>query len=233
MRFISLGCWCGTTISLRGNNLYEEALPFDYIRSTFNGIIDCFENNYVNFLPKKIELDIIPNYHYTNKSFRGKYFGFYHHNLHDRKIINDFKRRIWRLIDILNSNTEIIFIRTIVTDDYNEEINLTDKFINVIRLKYPNLKFIIIFIIPNQETTQYYKNINNNINNNKVYIFTLNDKSNINDNLKDEYKPIYDFILNNDLFNIIPENNNDIVVNNNIKNKHNNINGISIVRNDN
>ena len=32
-------------MSLRVNNLYEEAYPFDHIRSKFIGIIYMFENN--------------------------------------------------------------------------------------------------------------------------------------------------------------------------------------------
>ena len=148
MRFISLGCWCGTTISLRGNNLYEEALPFDYIRSTFNGIIDCFENNYVNFLPKKIELDIIPNYHYTNKSFRGKYFGFYHHNLHDKKNIpikcfNEKKNVVYIYTKYLDeaSGTEII-ASPVVTSVTPTTSTATDKSIFFILLPIPELKRI-------------------------------------------------------------------------------------------
>ena len=54
INFISLGGWCGTTMSLRGNKLYEKALPFDHTRSTFEGIIDCFETDFLNFFPKKL-----------------------------------------------------------------------------------------------------------------------------------------------------------------------------------
>jgi len=91
MKFISIGGWCGTTISLRSNNIYEESYPFDYIRSTFTGIIDCIETNFSNFFPKEIKMDKLPNYMW--KSFRGKYFGFYHYPEHDLtkdKVINDF-----------------------------------------------------------------------------------------------------------------------------------------------
>lgn len=54
INFISLGGWCGTIISSRGNKLYKNALPFDYISLTFEGIIDCFENVFLNLFPKKI-----------------------------------------------------------------------------------------------------------------------------------------------------------------------------------
>ena len=211
-------------MSLRGNELYEEALPFDYIRSTFIGIIDCFENNFNNFFPEKLNIDIIENYSYSGKSFRGKYFGFYHHNLLDNNIISNFNSRINRLIKMLTNNKDkFIFVRTIVSHNYNDELELSEKFLNIIKLKYNLNNFILIFIIPGQNTTQYYKNINN-----KCFIFTLNDTSENNYNLSIEYKPIYDYILNNDLFNKIPNINNI-----NIQNGYNRfaeVDGISIIK---
>jgi len=227
MKFISLGCWCGITTSLKGNSLYYAALPFDHIRSTFIGIIDCFENNFDNFFPKKVELDIIENYTYSGRSFRGKYFGFYHHNLFDDVIVSHFTRRINRLKDIMaNTQENIVFIRTILTHDCNDELDLGGKFLDTIKLKYPSLNFILIFIIPGQSNTQYYKNINE-----KIFIFTLNDISTNDYDIKEEYKPIYDYILNNDLFNKIPTEN-DIEINNGY-NKLAQIDGIPITKDDN
>lgn len=196
--FISLGGWCGTTISLRGNNLYKEALPFDHIRSTLIGIIDCFDNNFINFFPKKLQVQKIEKYN----CFIGKYFSFYHHNLYDPNIINDFNRRIERLNYILNNtiNNKIIFVRTITTNLYEDETKLYKKFITSINIKYPLLKFILVFIIPGQIATNYYKNIDN-----QTFIFTVNDTSNNNDNLAMEYKYIYEFILQNDLYTHVPD----------------------------
>ena len=51
MTYVSLGGWCGTTIALRGNKLYSEALPFDNIRSTFIGIIECIERDFNKLIP--------------------------------------------------------------------------------------------------------------------------------------------------------------------------------------
>jgi hypothetical protein len=227
-KFISIGGWCGTTISLRGNNLYEQALPFDNIRSTFAGIIDCFETNFQNFFPKKLEVDIIENYSYSGLSFRGKYFGFYHHNLLDPKIINDFYRRIERLNNILNNQTtNTIFIRTITKQDYEEETLLIDKFLNIIDIKYPNLNYIVVFIVPGQNNSIYYRHINH-----RTFIFTLNDNSCKNENLPMEYKPIYDFILTEDLFKNIPKSNNDILIQKN-NNRYVSFSGVDTFRLDN
>ena len=225
MKFISIGGWCGTTISLRGNSLYNEAYPFDHIRSTFEGIIDCIENNFKNFFPKNIKLDIIKNYWW--KSYRGKYFGFYHHDLTKSEIINKFNKRIKRFIDLLkNTNEEIIFVRTISTHDYNDETKLANNFIKSIKDKFPSLNFLLIFIIPGQDKTMFYKKLTKN-----TFIFTLNDKSNNNYNLTTEYKPIYDYLKMYNLFKNTPDDN--II---NIKNGNNRfveVNGVPITINNN
>lgn len=224
MRFVSIGGWCGTTISLRANDMYGESLPFDHIRSTFDGIIDCIKNNFLNFFPKRIELDNFPNY--SHRSYRGKYFGFYYHDLKNSEVINIFNRRIQRFNNILENSKKIIFIRTITTDDYNDELNLTDSFINSIKDKYPSLEFLLIFIIPGQDKTLFYKKLNE-----KTFIFTLNDNSLDINNLGLEYEPIYNFLKVNDLFKINPKDN---VIN--IKNGYSRftkVEGVPITRSDN
>ena len=225
MKFISIGGWCGTTISLRENNLYNEAYPFDHIRSTFEGVINCIENNFENFFPKKIELDIIKNYNW--KSYRGKYFGFYHHDLRDSKIIDDFNRRINRFNNLLKeTNYKIIFIRTISTHDYNDEIKLANSFIKAIEDKFPLLEFLLIFVIPGQDKSMFYKKIKQN-----TFIFTLNDKSENNNNLGKEYRPIYDYLKINNLFKVTPDDNIINITNGN--NRFVEVSGVPITRNDN
>ena len=83
-KYISLGGWCGTAIALNANNLRKESLPFDHIRSTFNGVIDCISNNFINFFPKKIENEGS----LERPVFKSKYFGFYyHHDLTKENVI--------------------------------------------------------------------------------------------------------------------------------------------------
>ena len=69
---------------------------------------------------------------------------------------------------------------------------------DAIDAKYPNISYIICFIIPNQQNTQYYKNLDN-----RTFLFTLK-------NFDDlcEYKVIYNLIINENLFINIPISNN-------------------------
>jgi len=205
MIFISLGGWCGTKISLIQNNICNPSYPFDYVRSSIEGVIDCIENNFENYFPKKIEINY--NYKYCT-SFIGEFIGFYHEDLRDQDVIDSYNRKINRFNELLSQDVKVCFLRTICRDNYCDEVNYYKKLQNVIDNKYKNIKYIICFIIPNQNTTQYYTNLDD-----KTFVFTLNDLSYDNKKLGDEYKPIYDFIKENDLFTNIPESKNIDIIN--------------------
>ena len=207
MNFISIGGWCGTKIALKDSGLFNApSLPFDSVRSSIEGIIDCIENNFQNFFPKQIKKDNrFPNW----VGFVGEYIGFYHsnHNLLDKNVIESFERQIIRFDEKIKQNN-CIFLRTIIRDNYDDEIKKYKLLQDVIDKKYPNIDYIICFIIPNQYKTQYYKNLDN-----RTFLFTLNDKSFNNNNLKNEYMPIFDFIINENLFIKIPGSNDIEIIN--------------------
>ena len=209
MNFISIGGWCGTKIALKDLGLFNEpSLPFDSVRTSIEGILDCIENNFENFFPKEITKDDrFPNH----LRFIGEYVGFYHenHNLLDENVIESFERKIIRFDKKIRKNN-CVFLRTIATEKYNDEIKYYKKLQDVIDKKYPDISYIVCFIIPNQPNTQYYKHLDD-----RTFLFTLNDKSGYINNLKNEYKPIFEFITNENLFITIP-NENVIEINNNL-----------------
>ena len=210
MNFISIGGWCGTKIALKDLGLFNEpSLPFDDVRSSIEGIIDCIDNDFQNFFPKEIKKD--DRFINWMIAFIGEYVGFYNniHNLLDKNVIESFERKFVRFDEKIKKNN-CIFVRTIVRENYYDEIKQYKKLQDVIDKKYPNISYIICFIIPNQPTTQYYKHLDN-----RTFLFTLNDKSHYKPDLKNEYKPIYDFITNENLFTNIPKSN-DIEINDNL-----------------
>jgi hypothetical protein len=77
LSYISLGHRCHIKIALDQNKLTNISYPFDNIISSFDGIIDCFENNFNNFFPKNIKCEMIGN----RKLFRSKFFAFTHFDL--------------------------------------------------------------------------------------------------------------------------------------------------------
>ena len=206
MNFICLGGWCGIKMALKDLGLFNEpSLPFDNVRTSIEGIIDCIENNFQNFFPKEIKKDD----RFQNwAGFIGEYVGFYHHshNLFDKNVIESFERKFIRFDEKIRKNN-CVFLRTIAREKYDDEIKYYKKLQDVIDKKYPDISYIICFIIPNQPNTQYYKHLDN-----RTFLFTLNYKSEDNSCLKYEYKPIFDFIINENLFINIPDSN-DIEIN--------------------
>ena len=96
MNFISIGGWCGTKVALKDLGLFNEpSLPFDSVKTSIEGIIDCIENNFENYFPKELKKD---NRFPNSVGFVGEYVGFYHHNhnLLDKNVIESFERKIIR-----------------------------------------------------------------------------------------------------------------------------------------
>lgn len=207
-QYLSIGGWCGTRMALDQLKLTNEPNNiFDHIRSSSKGIIDCIENDFTSFLPKNIVADKRFSYW---KPFIGEHFGFFHsESLTDKSVLDSFDRKIKRFLEHLNSNKKCIFVRTCVLPEYEEELHDMITLQEVISIKYPKLSFIIVFIINDQKTTTYYKNMND-----KIFIFCLNCKTydNNNNNLGIEYKDIYNFISENNLFEIIPPSNQHIQI---------------------
>ena len=151
---ISLGGWCGPRMALGINPI--GSLPFDNVRSTFKGILDCIENDFNNYFPTEIKENYFNNY-------LGKYIGFYHHDLKDNKVIESFKRKIERFKHLLQTSNEIIFLRTIIDENYENELILYQQFSKIMSDKYPNLKYILCFIIHDQIFTGHILTLNSNI----------------------------------------------------------------------
>jgi hypothetical protein len=156
MKFISLGHRCYVTTSLGFNKLRNEAFPFDSIIYSFEGVIDCFQNNFINFFPKQIICEDVfvgttqreADNNGNRKLFRGKYGCFTHHDLNDEVVLHTFKKRIQRLNEyLLATNDEVIFLRTVMDD---EEIILLNKFIDIMKNIYPKLNFKIFLIYDNK-----------------------------------------------------------------------------------
>jgi hypothetical protein len=130
--------------------------------------------------------------------------------LHNNIYCIFFQKFKYFSLEFLIKKNNCVFLRTIAREKYDDEIKYYKKLQDVIDKKYPDISYIICFIIPNQPNTQYYKHLDN-----RTFLFTLNDKSGNNSNLKNEYKPIFDFIINENLFINIP-NSNDIEINDNL-----------------
>ena len=166
MKFISLGGQCEVGWALKLNNLRDTAMPFDFVRSHFSGVIEYIQNNFETFFPKNITIEKIGEY----TAFRGKNIGFFHHDLNDPEIIEAFKRRFKRFNEMMLSGNKIIFIRSIDSINISTEIEMIDKFHQAIKEKFPNLKYLLCLVILNQSSSKHVLTLNTS--NNQTAIFT-------------------------------------------------------------
>jgi len=92
--FISLGCFCAPSYSLQLLGLKRYSYPFDWVRSSIDGIVHCLTVQFQDFLT------------YSTYRFEGSYvvFGgtrwggsFWHHNLEAPVTREDMSRRVVRL----------------------------------------------------------------------------------------------------------------------------------------
>ena len=166
-KIISLGGACTVSNVLENTKLRHYSLPFDYMRSTFEGIILLIQN-INNFNEQK---RIFFNYIHIDKSSKfkmyiGKHFTFVHHNIEDKNIKNSFLRRLKRFNSLLIDNSKPLLLFRMITDEnpYNELKNI-DKINNL--LKKINNNYKLILIITNQNVNEnkinYYKISKNTI----------------------------------------------------------------------
>ena len=102
---------------------------------------------------------------------------------------------------------------------------MKDFFINAVKNQFPSLEFILIFCIPGQKESKYFKKIDN-----QTFIFTVNDKINRNKYLSREYGKIYSLIKRKDFLKDTPENMSIDIIQ---CNKYVNTDGVPFFRDDN
>jgi len=206
--FIPIGANCCTAILLRKMlNLSVLSLPFDYIRCTFECVIENISNNFLHFLPKAnedlIDLNEKNKYindeydHFNNENITPFFFkdhSFWHHNLKDKSVIESFNRKINRFYQLLKSDQEIIFCRIIGAKTIKEEIDIRTTFFETLQTfdnDKINLKFKLLFLtykIGTNNTINY-----NYLNNNSSIIIVEIEKIE-NDLLMNSYKEALLFV---------------------------------------
>ncbi len=156
---LSLGGWCGPTRVIREASLDLRAYPFDYIRTTFEGVCKCLKYDFKDFFPEKPWVS--ENIRGLNV-YRGKYTSFWYHDIAKLEIREAFERRAQRFVNFLGKTKKtVVFIRVVVDLDPLKEFSQIESFNNIMREKFPNLKYKFVFIIHGQRigTTQI-KSIN-------------------------------------------------------------------------
>lgn len=158
MIYYSLGYNCCIKRYLDNSKLTKETNMFDYIGSSMWGICKLLiaikdEDNIYFDVEKKIVNNKIWQYNpeysliflhdlrinFTNKEVQ---------NMNDK-----YKRRFYRLKQILNNKNTITFIRlqspkvSILLYNYDKELPYIIEFINIMRIYFKNIDFKLLYII--------------------------------------------------------------------------------------
>lgn len=94
--FVSLGCYCGVARALQAVGLKQFAYPFDWVRTPIEGIIQCLDTCFADFMTYTICRDEGKK----GKLYTGSLWGgsFWHHDPASPKALDDFTRRVERLL---------------------------------------------------------------------------------------------------------------------------------------
>ena len=168
---ISLGYNCIVCNSMISNKTRQFSLPFDWNYTSDFALIEYFENDFNNFFKlenlSKARYSGNPSCEYIKNENNKKIYKiiYVHDGKYDNLIKSDsyykmqyekYKRRINRLLKLLNSKKNLLFIRLINKDDKIENLI---KLENIIKKKYTNLNFKILLLSQNKNFKVQNKNI--------------------------------------------------------------------------
>ena len=141
-KIVSIGGWCGVAAVLRKKMmLCQEAFPFDYILSSFQGVIHFLKNDFDAFFPE----NPMPRIEDGFTKFFGQHTVFLHHDLQQPEVVEAFQRRIGRFLSMLaQEKSPVLFVRA--SGPHFDEAQQIPEFVSVMREKFPALKFRLLFM---------------------------------------------------------------------------------------
>jgi len=145
--FISLGCYCAVSEALGKLGVRQRAYPFDWVRSPIQGIRHCLETDFEDFLTYTDVKEENGHTVYANTRWGGS---FWHHDIVDEKVQQDFGRRIDRLLGFgeVPQDKAKVFVRVVnSTKELDEALSLMEA----LRCKFPCAPIFLLLIVDMQE----------------------------------------------------------------------------------
>jgi hypothetical protein len=133
LRLVSLGCYCGPKLSFRKLGFDVETLPFDWIRTRIDGILDFLQNDFDKFFHYDTKEQTSQGTGKQMMMYRSYYHSFWHDDLSDPADIEKYKRRIQRFQAIDAHTKPVLFVRAIGND---EEIQHLGTLCDVLMKKF-------------------------------------------------------------------------------------------------
>jgi len=144
--FVSLGGFCGVSSALAALGLRTSAGPFDWVRCSMESILQCLETAFRDFLTFKTT-QVLGGH----KVFQGSEWGgsFWHHDIEDQTIKNQFLRRIERHFGTQQREHAAprFFVRVA---NCTEELHLASTLLATLQLAFYNSPVYLLVIVDMQ-----------------------------------------------------------------------------------
>lgn len=146
--FISLGCYCAVSEALLYLGVRQYAYPFDWVRSPMEGIIHCFETGFEDFLTYTETREAHDLTAFTGARWGGS---FWHHDLEDTTVHDDFSRRVERLLGLAEvpPSKPRVFVRLL---NSSRELGLALRLKDVLKRVFPSAPVYLLLIVDIQQS---------------------------------------------------------------------------------
>jgi len=114
IRLVSLGCYCAPKLTFKKLGRGAETLPFDWCRTTIEGVLHFLKNDWEGFFDYKTTMPV-PGF--TMTIFRGYYHSFWHDNPTDPAMHERYARRLERFNNIDAQSGQVLFVRSCSASD--------------------------------------------------------------------------------------------------------------------
>jgi hypothetical protein len=138
---VSLGCACGIKLAFKEMGRGAETLPFDWITTTSDGILDFLRSGFQGFFnfERKAGKDVGGT---SITAFRSKQHGFWHDDPTLAATHEKYNRRFKRMQAISAHSQPVLFVRLAAT---SEEIRTVDQFVSQLTSQFgPNAHLLLI-----------------------------------------------------------------------------------------
>lgn len=139
---VSLGCWCGIASCLNALDLRDAAYPFDWNRTTIQGVIHFLQTGFVDFLNFSAVKDYPGSRSSGGKTFMGRHHSVWHEDCTTKEGTGKYQRRFSRFLQ--NSAQKIIFIRAL---NAHTEVLEAEQLFKVLTCLFPQSEVYLLIIV--------------------------------------------------------------------------------------
>lgn len=149
MSCISLGCHCGTASCLNHLKLRTAAYPFDWNRTTLEGVIHFLRTGFADFLT--LTCAVLSHANTGGKVFSGMHHSVWHEDLYTEDGMLKYHRRIKRFFGM--TAPVLLFIRVV---NIATEIVLAETLLELLDGLFAHSKVFLLLIVDCQQVAQSF-----------------------------------------------------------------------------